>query len=333
MPFPWSPLDFGPFDGGVDPPAPPPPTPPPADDEPAPIFGFGAPSNEQSLLGQFANGFGHPDVDDQDTTPANFGFGDPSDGYATPIVIVGGGPWYPDDGGSILTISGPWSYSWGVPLRVRVVHQGSGTVYPNDATKPLGGMRSPKPGVGVDLPVREDGKVQFCLCPLPVGDYDVQVFYGPSFSSGATLAGAFTVVYRHLSRESWTMRRGLPAHWRGAGPRSIVTEQAPEKNVAFPQLNLRTVTAAIAEACQLAAGKAVTRLTADTEEDAATINVETTLGFFDSGYLIVADREYYYAGRTPTTFTGCYPTQVYDGLALPGGSMVVSQSARWTPTE
>jgi hypothetical protein len=241
--------------------------------------------------------------------------------------------WYPDDGGDIIPISGPWA---GSPMyfRVRVRHVASGTIYPNDSTKSLLGLPGARPGSGETLLVYPDGTLRFALCPLQLGTYDILVYYGPSFTASPyVIEDAFEIVYRHLCRESWNIRRKFPKHWFGANPRSLTTEPVPANNVTFPQTLLRSLTAAIGEQIQFVGGKAVTRTTADVEDDDTTITVETTLGFTDNGTICVGDREYGYTGRTPTTFTGVFAKFVYEVLALPAGSMVVSKPADWLPED
>lgn len=332
--LPWAPFALGPLSSEGE--TPPPTPPPPADAEPGAVFGYGAPSEEQDNQGAFGQGFGSPETLDE-TTPSNFGFGDPDGGALTPVYMPGvpaGSARYPDDGSSILAVVGPWS---GSPLsfRVRVRHGITGAVYPSDPTKSLLGLPGERAGAGVDLQPLADGTLRFALCPLPLGPYDLLVSVGPSFSGAPIeVPDLFRVVYRHLCRESWNIRHKFPEHWHGAGPRSLQTEPVPAKNRTFPQQLLRSLTAAIGEQIQLTGGKAVTRTTLDLEDGATEIEVETTLGFLtEGGTVFVGEREYRYTSVDDTHFLGCTPKFVYDSLALPPGTMVVSKPADWVPEE
>lgn len=343
--YPFTYNTLGPFSArGAIPPAPPP---PPPDSYPGAFWGFGHPSE---FLGDTepygVMGFGDPSnllAANQDTTPAIMGFGAPYDDYLSPSGVVGQGiqagtpdglPWFPDNGGEMLFLSGPWA---GNPesFRVKVVNRDTGISYPNDPTKSLLGMRGIRPGSGVDLHVRGDGLIACSLCPLPPGVYDVRVLFGPGYAQAYVIEEAFRVVYRYYSREAWSIRSSVPAHWHGMGPRSIQAEPPVGANSAFPQRNYRSLSAAIAEEIQACGGKALTRLTSEVvwSLGESVLQVETTLGFPNAGTVFVGPWEYSYSGRTPVAFLNCLPKQVYPELALPSGTPVVSKPADWLPPD
>lgn len=342
MLYPFSTFSFGPlFDGGGEPPPPPP---KPADPYPGALWGFAHPSEFLGDIEPYGFGFGDPSDligAGQQTTPAMFGFGAPYEGYLDPAYAVGGGiagtpdglPWFADNGGDIMQLAGPWPA--GTDFRIKVVNQDTGTVYPNDPTKSLLGLRGAKPGSGVTLRTTPDGLLSCSLCPLPPGVYDVEVRTGPGFSGTPyTITDAFRIVYRYYSREAWNIRSATPSHWRGMGPRALAAEPMPGNNSTFPQLNYRSLTAAIAEDIQEACGKAVTRLTQEVVWDLSSptvLHVETTLGFPDNGSIYVGQWEYSYTGRTPDTFTGCFPKRVYANIALSPGEIVIAKPASWLP--
>lgn len=312
-------------------------------------FGFGSPSVPDED-GWYDSGFGSPEPPAWDPLLfQDLGFGDPEVGYDMPIFlspsVIGEDIWYPDDGGIVCTVSSPVGQVWallGGTFRIKFRDQTS-AVFPTDKVGALAPGPRPvgdTPASRYDLvPLADGTRLRFNLPVLPLGVYDLLVYFGPSYGQQMEILQAFRVVFRHLSREEWAIRGKFPGVWKAAGPRSEATEPMLVDDPAqWPHAILRALTRAMAEECQLTAGKALTRITEAFPEPGlappvvpATCTVETTLGFASNGSFFAGPKEFTYTGRTPTTFTGCLPVRPYDGLELGVGTLLTASIHNWLP--
>lgn len=318
-------------------------------------FGFGSPSSVADADGFYDSGFGSPEPPAWDPSVfVDLGFGDPNVGYDLPIFlspsVAGEDIWYPDDGGIVCTVSSVAGSVWsllGGTFRVKFRAQDA-TLYPKDQVGALAPGARTKTSLPADrfnlVPLADGRRLRFCMPPLPLGIYDVVVYYGSGYAQSIEILEAFRVVFRHLSREEWNIRSKFPEIWKGAGPRSEATEPMLEDVPGqWPHALLRALTRAVAEEAQLTSGKALTRITSTFQEPTLAVpsasipaapgicNVETTLGFTDSGSFFVGPKEFTYTGRTSTSFLGCLPIRVYDGLEMDVGTLITSSIHHWYP--
>jgi hypothetical protein len=155
-------------------------------------------------------GFGSPDPSDFTLYAGDTGFGSPFiDVYSVQILDPLAG--YGDDGGYIVEVFANWPVPG--PYRFSLIDggdtypEGGGYCYSGIATQ---GSNCYTFNVGAEV-------VRFVLPPAPPATYDLKIEWGANFGQSTTAIGAVVVVPRNRARDTYAVRRRLPAHYK-AGP-------------------------------------------------------------------------------------------------------------------
>jgi hypothetical protein len=152
-------------------------------------------------------------------------------GYGSPTITVHLTLWqaaegarYPDEGGAVLDLLGAWPVPG--PYRVRLL-DAEGTPYPDS-----GGAYSARPGESDAARTDKSQRLlKFSLPPLPVGVYDIEVAWGPSWSTVAVAAKAIEVVRRNRALSVYRIRGRFQGTVFEVGPRRMAREP---RTVAVP---------------------------------------------------------------------------------------------------
>lgn len=181
-------------------------------------WGFGDPNYEaDGFYGSSGFGFAQVPSWDPDTDPCIYGFLHPDMGFLAPVIVLGEGRW-PDNGGAVMRLTGPWTTLGAQAFRVKLRNQ-------LNVSSPAAGCQSAEPGEGTAITVDPDvGQLLFCLPALPPGIYDVLVYDADTGSELLSYTAAVVIVRRGRNPMTWAMRNGLlPAFFR-AGARSAIME-------------------------------------------------------------------------------------------------------------
>lgn len=294
--------------------------------------GFGTPIDTNA--DPYDWGFGAPSPDEWDASELELGFGEPLDTAFVP-VIVSGLP-LPDDGGEIVSLAGDWPDLGNPPgqpsgpFRVRLI-DGDGVTWP-DPARVLGcysarvTLRNGGKGPYCETDIRRR-TLDFSIPPLPPGTYDVEVAWGPHWSTKLLLEAAVSVIYRLRSHQEYGMRVTYPNRY-AVGPRVpqmeplLLAADETTLRAEFPMGPLRVLTRAFAEEIQILGGVPMTLLTAPLAWNAWFAVVETTLGFPPAGAVFIGGRRYTYASKTNTQLRWLVADQ-NDGTEIPVRADVV----------
>jgi len=186
-------------------------------------WGFGDPDYAADGFYQ-STGFGFVEVPgwDPDTEPCVYGFLHPDMGFLDPQILLGDSR-YPDNGGVVCAISGPWTSLTASAFVIRLQDE-LGNLLPSSSR----GCPAPEPpaaGPGDRLvPGPYDNQLQFVLPSAPPGVYDILVYNQATGSLLYTYAAVLVVVRRGRVPESWRMRNGSFPEFFATGPRSVIME-------------------------------------------------------------------------------------------------------------
>ena len=186
-------------------------------------WGFGDPEYLADGFYQ-STGFGFVEVPswDPSTEPCVYGFLHPDMGFLDPQILLGPTR-YPDNGGVVCAISGPWTSLTAGSFVIRIRDE-LGTLLPSSSR----GCAAPEPplaGPGdVLVPGPYDNQLQFCLPSAPPGVYDILVYNAASGALLFTYQSVLVVVRRSRVPESWRMRNGAFPEFFAVGPRSAIME-------------------------------------------------------------------------------------------------------------
>jgi hypothetical protein len=255
---------------------------------PAPTLkdaGFGSPSD--FALGSAIN-------EGRDT-----GFGSPFDPSLLPLSVEGDTYLIGDDGGVRLDISGQWFAFSNIPAPgyadsfvVKFKNRGTSVLY--DA---LAGYSSDKPGNGQVYTNLQQTRIYAYIPPLPHGVYDVEVRWD---GNTARISEAFEVTLRNRAAEVYSLRTHLPAYMKTGevSPENDLLDVTPTYGL------LEGLTRSVGMLIQRYAGRPLTLVTQQWDEGDSVINIGSTVGFPDSGSLIIDGVKMSYLNKSNTSFTG-----------------------------
>ena len=273
-------------------------------------WGFGSPSPVQlgvlndessSTLGQeSATELNYEDraIDlERDT-----GFGSPFDNFRHPVQLPGEFDLIPDDGGVLLKINSKWADAWDFSLTPRY-RRGSGALGPFFITYISQATGTQYTGIGSYQGVRcftnsAQNVLYVGVQPLPHGTYDLVVRW--QGVQTLRIVNAFTVGLRPRIPEAYNIRNHIPGHMQ-RGPNTIKSEEIIPYN---GESNLSLVLKSIAETIQVMSGRPTTALTQPLAYNDSEAVVESTIGFPDSGVLIIGGFRVSYSGKSVDRFTG-----------------------------
>lgn len=254
---------------------------------------------------QYADwGFGSPtpldlDTGDEYVVGRDTAFGSPYDAVASSVFIAGEFELLPDDGGVMLEIQADWSSSgMYAGAKVNKVLFPFSVFFINSATG------DEYPAVGDSAERCETNYIQTKLFagvpPLPHGTYDIRVEW-----NGGTrqiyIDNAFVIDVAPRSRQAYGVRQHLPEWWN-VGPTFAEVEQISTFD--GYSSNLEMITKCIGDALQRLYGAPCTALTSDLAYEDSTVEVESTIGFPETGALSIGGIYFEYTGKTEHTFTG-----------------------------
>ena len=241
-------------------------------------------------------GFGSPF--DGSNLGRDTGFGAPFDPSLMSLAILGDTHLIGDDGGVRIDVTGQWYEMSGTPTpaytdKFVVKFRLRGTAQTYNA---LAGFMAKHEGGSVYSDMTQTVLYAY-VPPLPHGVYDLQVRWDGHV---ATISEAFEVTTRNRSVEVFSIRNHLPAHMkRGA------TIASDETLVAEAQYGIiEAFTKSVGEMIQRLSGRPLTLMTQQWSEGDATLHVESTVGFEDSGAVNAGGVRLKYEGKTANTFTG-----------------------------
>jgi len=236
-------------------------------------------------------------------------FGSPFDNFRYPIEIQGEGDLIPDDGGVILKVNSRWYLTWDFeafnsppkrqgrvgPFRCKFISQADGFAYDAVGDRRLNCFTNfGQTVLYVGVP------------PLPRGQYDMQIQWQ---LNTVIISDAIEVGCRPRIPEAYHIRKHVPSHLM-RGP-AVIQNDKIEVYKKEPILSL--LLKSIGEALQEMSGRPTTGVAQKIYWGDATINVESTIGFPDSGELYVAGILMKYTGRTASTFTGVTHPAYFSG--------------------
>lgn len=223
------------------------------------------------------------------------------------ILVTPDGLDYGDFGGDIVQLRGAWPTVG--PYRCRLTNDGGVTYLPS-----IAGCYSARVAKG-SLCETDAGKrvLTFSLPPLEYGAYDLEVAYGVGYGTSTTITGAITVVPRDRAIETWGMRRTFPI-WVATGGR---TSQGTPIDAVHPtkvpvQGNIESLTRAFGMAMSESFGRPSTRLRSPYSIAVGNCFVESTLGFPESGVIMMGKTRYSYSSKTATGFAGLVQLGISD---------------------
>jgi hypothetical protein len=255
--------------------------------------GFGSPTYNPAPAINDA-GFGSPFIDG---TGRDTGFGSPFDPSLLPLSIQGETYLIGDDGGVRLDISGQWFAFSGTPVpahtdkfKVKFRHT-DGTLH-----NALAGKMGDQTGGQVYSNPRQT--VLYAIVPpLPHGLYDVLVQWD---GQTALISDAFEVTARNKAAETFSIRANLPAFMK----RGSLTAKDENTDIAPTYGVIEALTRSVGQIVQRFTGRPETLVSQQWDEGDATLHVETTVGFPESGYLLIDGVKLKYTAKTNNTFTG-----------------------------
>jgi hypothetical protein len=206
----------------------------------------------------------------------------------------------PDDGGVIVTASG--YFPTDVAISVRVVDTFDLDCY------------SGAIGYGLECWSDDGSTLSFVVPKMPVGGpYDL--VFTPTGSTAVTFANSLTVIKRSFSSVLYGIRSriGVP---RDPGPRELMYEDWGSS--IEPELPLEALVTAISDTVLEVAGFLLTRTTAAYTAGDATMAVESTDRWPESGSFAVPGGTGTYTGVTSTSLTGvsCDVDVVQAGMVM-----------------
>lgn len=197
-------------------------------------WGFGSPVPTSGDAADYQTKHGGPLVDT--------GFGNPTDtkwkGYydtvtPTPVTAIPGfgnlkndpNVWIPialrllpDDGGPLLELWGEWAdYTY----RIRFKSNPGGVLFPAAPDYAFAAV----PGSVFDIvPNPPLEFLRVTVPPMPVGDYDVVVYWGANFGASLSVDSAIEVLIRTRQQAVYRLRSAQPPIYK-TGPRSQADEE------------------------------------------------------------------------------------------------------------
>lgn len=211
-----------------------------------------------------------------------------------------GTPRVADDGGYMLSVTGSWP-RLGASARQRPTGFLVDLVSGEDALPCYSG----RAGQGLVCSTDYAGRVLTCYTPpCAVGAYTVRVRWG----SEEVTVGTLSVERRTRTESEYALRAALPNLF-ATGARALDLEpvldgaapSADEETHSTLSVLLRALGQSLADFFALGV---VTRITAPLAVTDTTMQVESTLGLTDAGFVRVDGTLLRYSGRTATTLTG-----------------------------
>ena len=238
------------------------------------------------------------------------GFGSPFDNFRYPVQLRGEFDLIPDDGGVVLKLVSLWTAVWDFdqfpkyvkgegflgPFRVEYISQANGQVYRAE------GDQGSNCFTNYAMDTLYAG-----VPPLPRGDYDMVIRWQQV--NTIIISDAFTVGVRPRIPEAYHIRKHVPSHMK-RGPHIITNDTI---GVYTQESNLSLIFKTLGEAIQELSGRPTTGLAADFSWQDASMTVETTIGFPDSGVVMIGGHKVSYGSKTTTTFNNLSYTSYWPG--------------------
>lgn len=239
-------------------------------------------------------------VDRQIDLERDTAFGSPFDNFNHPVVLQGDGALIPDDGGINIKLQSRWTSVWNneIGRKFRLGKGFLGPFYVTYINKATGQVTSAVGGrcfTNYSMDTLYAG-----VPPLPRGDYNVEIKWQDI--NTVRIVDAFSVVVRPRIPEAYNLRMHIPSHL-SRGP-TVLKNDYIGVYYKDKESNLSVLLKSLGERLQDFIGKPTTGLAASLSWGDATVSVETTLGFPDSGILMIAGHKISYTGKTATSFTG-----------------------------
>lgn len=274
--------------------------------------GFGSDSRFSGALGA-DEGFGSPDLG----SPSDFGFGSASRFRDPGLVVL---PYsfeyaaYPDEGGVPVRLMGAFPHRG--PWRVRITSDAGATLHPVGRAGCYSGVIGQAHHCYTNF---FQNALVFVLPPVPIGSYDVWVeeLVGGAVAMGPLriIVGDLVVTVRNPCEQTYGYRAAFPPRFK-TGPRTWELEDGslPE----HPTRPLETISRAAGQVLQQSGGTPQTRLALfPLLPDATLIQVQSTLGFPETGEVWVRDRRYSYTSKGPGFFAGVVLLTADDRREIP----------------
>tara|TARA_R100000152_G_C6748363_1_gene171971 strand:+ start:63 stop:914 length:852 start_codon:yes stop_codon:yes gene_type:complete len=239
------------------------------------------------------------------------GFGSPYDPSNANVTIEGSFADLPDDGGIRLEIQSDWDSF--TPFADQII---AGT-FKVTCIKQSNGNRTLANGLfGKDCytDINHTSLIAY-IPPLPHGGYNLEI----SWNFGViSISNAFNITLRARCLEFYRYSKRLPNFVKN---RSRIFEN--EKITVFAgYTNLESIAKTAGDALQKLAGRPCTALTSNYTHGEVTLNVESTLGFPDSGSLFLDQYRLTYTSKSATAFSGV-SSSLYTDTVYPPRQKVI----------
>lgn len=268
--------------------------------------GFGSPSFSPAPT--YADwGFGSATPFDLDTLEENIvgrdtGFGSPYAAVQQAVFLTGEFDIIPDDGGVILEINSDWSTAGFLPI---------GLAGPFEVNYISASTGEQYPAIGLEVANNcytnyTQTKLYAGVPPLPHGSYSVRIEW---FNGTRTVSidNAFTVALRPRCEQAYGLRRHIPS-WLARGAVSARNEP----HTAWEQgSNIEALTKSIGDLLQVFYGRPSTCTAEVFTFGDTSLSVESTIGFADSGKLVIENIEFSYTSKIVSTFEGVSTTRQF----------------------
>jgi len=229
------------------------------------------------------------------------GFGSPYDNYRYPIELRGEFASVPDDGGTLIKLVTKWWELWDNtippkhtlrdaelgPFYVDFISVDTGTRYRGIGdTKRKCFTNFSMDTLYVGVPV------------LPRGAYNLEINW--QVINTIIIRDALTIKCRPRIKEAYNIRKHVP-HVLKRGPHILRNDPI---GIYKGESHLSALLKSVAERIQDLSGRPSTGLASSLTWGASTINVESTIGFPDSGTLIIDGHKVKYTSKTDNSFDG-----------------------------
>lgn len=239
-------------------------------------------------------------------------FGSPFDTFNHPIVIQGDFALIPDDGGVNIKLQSRWTSVWNNDFPKFNLGRGFlgpfYITYINKVTNEVTQAVSGRCYTNYSMNTLYAG-----VPPLDRGVYHLEIKWQEV--NTIRINDAFTVAVRPRVPEAYNIRKHIPSHLN-RGP-TILKNDPIGIYYKNKESNLSSILKSLAERLQDLNGRPTTALNGNLAWGDASISVETTLGFPDSGVLLIAGHRVSYTAKTATSFTGTsYSTYWPDSFSI-----------------
>ena len=282
--------------------------------------GFGSMTFANIEEPAYDRGWGDPVEDSEEIFSRDTFYGSPFDGYDIGASIYGYSK-FGEDGGEFIKIFGLWNLVSPAPA---LSPTGPFLVSVIDSEGTETRCKSALAGLGYACLSDASQRILKASLPvLPVGVYDVKIYYGENYSSTVTLDQVIEIVPTNRSFSAVSIAKSMPNFYN-----TIKTYSAPKPS-SYAELGpLQALVSAIGEEVDKISGKSYTLLTQELSVSATEAFVESTLSLKESGVVYIGKDKFFYSSKTNTSLQGLIFLSPLRRV-IPAGEKVVLDVYNW----